>query len=85
MLYALIGFLVGTTAGRGTALISANQPYLQASLGLYENELAWLPAVYVMSACSEMTVRRPSDASTIVNGQNLQSVSFTAATPVLPR
>ncbi len=49
ILYGLIGCLVGITAGMGTALISANQPYLQGSLGLYQNEIAWLPAVYVMT------------------------------------
>ena len=49
VVYGLIGCLVGLTAGTGTALISANQPYLQGSLGLYQNEIAWLPAAYVMT------------------------------------
>ncbi len=49
LLFGVIGCLVGLTGGMGTALIASNQPYLQGSLGLYQNEIAWLPAVYVMT------------------------------------
>jgi MFS family permease len=48
-LYGAIGTLIGVTAGLGTALIAVNLPYLQGSLGLYQDEIAWLPAVYVMT------------------------------------
>ena len=49
VIYGVIGVLIGVTAGLGTALIAVNLPYLQGSLGLYQNEIAWLPAVYVMT------------------------------------
>jgi MFS family permease len=49
VIYGMIGVLIGVTAGLGTALIAVNLPYLQGSLGLYQNEIAWLPAVYVMT------------------------------------
>lgn len=48
-LYGAIGVLIGLTGGMGTALIAVNLPYLQGSLGLYQDEIAWLPAVYVMT------------------------------------
>ena len=49
IVYGLIGVLIAITAGLGTALIAVNLPYLQGTLGLYQNEIAWLPAVYVMT------------------------------------
>jgi len=49
VLYGLIGVLIAITGGLGTALIAVNLPYLQGTLGLYQNEMAWLPAVYVMT------------------------------------
>jgi len=49
LLYGLIGVLIAITGGLGTALIAVNMPYLQGALGLYQNEMSWLPAVYVMT------------------------------------
>lgn len=49
LLYGLIGVLIGITGGLGTALIMVNLPYLQGTLELYQDEIAWLPAVYVMT------------------------------------
>ena len=47
--YALIGVLTGLTAGLGNGIISTNLATVQGSLGLYSDEAAWLPAVYVMT------------------------------------
>lgn len=49
VLYGLIGVLIGVTGGLGLSLVTVNLPYLQGSLGLYQDEIAWLPAVYVMT------------------------------------
>jgi MFS family permease len=49
LLFAAIGVLIGLTAGVGTAIVSVNLPYLQGGLQLYQDEIAWLPAVYVMT------------------------------------
>jgi MFS family permease len=49
VLYLGISILTGLTAGLGNALVSVNTLYLQGSLGLYQSEIAWLPAVYVMT------------------------------------
>ncbi|WP_019517363.1 MFS transporter [Sphingomonas sp. Mn802worker] len=50
--YALIGVLLGLTAGFGNALITANTTTLQGALGLDPAEIAWLPTVYVMTNVS---------------------------------
>lgn len=47
--YFLVGALAGLTGGLGNALITANLSFIQGSLGLYSDEAAWLPAVYVMT------------------------------------
>ncbi|MCJ8158361.1 MFS transporter [Sphingomonas sp. LaA6.9] len=47
--YFLVGALAGLTGGLGNALITTNLSFLQGSLGLYSDEAAWLPAVYVMT------------------------------------
>jgi MFS family permease len=47
--YALVGLLVGITGGLGNALVTANLVYLQGALGVTSAEIAWLPAVYVMT------------------------------------
>jgi hypothetical protein len=49
VLYGAIGVLIGITGGMGTAIVAVNLPYLQGGLGLYQDEMAWLPAVYVMT------------------------------------
>lgn len=50
--YGLIALLVGLTGGLGNALVSVNTTTLQGALGLYSNEVAWLPAAYAMTAIS---------------------------------
>ncbi|MDB6060867.1 MAG: proP [Verrucomicrobiaceae bacterium] len=53
--YLLIGALVGLTGGLGNALVSVNLTYIQGSLGLYSNEIAWLPTAYIMTnACMSL-------------------------------
>jgi MFS family permease len=55
--YGLIGTLAGITAGLGNGLISANLSSIQGSLGLYSDEVAWLPTVYVMAnVCSNLVL-----------------------------
>lgn len=46
--YLMIGVLVTITSGLGTALVSANLPQIQGTLGLTPVEGAWLSAAYVM-------------------------------------
>ncbi len=46
--YACVALLIGITGGLGTALVSANLPYLQGALGLTPTEGAWLPGAYMM-------------------------------------
>ncbi|MBG6117369.1 MULTISPECIES: MFS transporter [unclassified Sphingobium] len=46
--YLTIGLLVTITSGLGNALVSANLPQIQGTLGLTPVEGAWLPAAYVM-------------------------------------
>lgn len=55
--YLLIGIFVGLTGGLGNALITTNLAYIQGSLGLYSDEAAWLPAVYVMTnVCANLVL-----------------------------
>lgn len=46
--YAAVALLVGLTGSLGSALVSANLPAIQGSLGLTPGQGAWLPASYVM-------------------------------------
>ena len=50
--FALVGVIVALTGGLGNALVVANLPYLQGSLGATTAEIAWLPAAYVMTNVS---------------------------------
>ena len=50
--YAVVGLLVSLTGGMSNALVSANLQNLQGALGAYAAEMAWLPAVYVMTNVS---------------------------------
>jgi len=50
--YALVGVLLGLTAGFGNALVAVNTTQLAGSLGLDPVEVAWLPTVYVMTNVS---------------------------------
>lgn len=46
--YACVALLVGITGGLGNALVSANLPAIQGTLGLTPAQGAWLPASYIM-------------------------------------
>ncbi|MBD7954973.1 MFS transporter [Stenotrophomonas sp. Sa5BUN4] len=46
--YALVSVLVAITGGLGTALVTANLPFLQGQLGLSPVQGTWLVASYVM-------------------------------------
>ncbi|MGO4378196.1 MFS transporter [Pseudoduganella sp. RAF53_2] len=50
--FLVVGFIVAITGGLGNALISVNLPYAQGSLGVYQAEIQWLPAAYVMANIS---------------------------------
>ena len=50
--YALVGVLLGLTAGFGNALVAVNTTTLGGSLGLDPAQIAWLPTVYVMTNVS---------------------------------
>ncbi|TCV93013.1 MFS transporter [Biostraticola tofi] len=50
--YGLVGILVSITGGLGNALVTANLTNLQGSFSAYSNEIAWLPAVYMMTNVS---------------------------------
>lgn len=50
--YLVVGLIVSVTGGLGNAMVSANLPYLQGSLGVYSSEIQWLPAAYVMANVS---------------------------------
>ncbi len=52
VIYALIGVLVAMTGGLSNALVTANLPYLQGTLGAYAWEMQWLPAAFVMTSMS---------------------------------
>lgn len=48
MAYAMVSVLVAITGGLGTALVTANLPFLQGQLGLTPAQGSWLVASYVM-------------------------------------
>ncbi|WP_413729575.1 MFS transporter [Sodalis sp. RH22] len=50
--YGIVGVLVSITGGLGNALVTANLSNLQGTFGAYSNEIAWLPAVYLMTNVS---------------------------------
>lgn len=50
--YLLVGILVSATGGLGNAMVSANLPQIQGSLGLTPVQGAWLPAAYIMTNVS---------------------------------
>ncbi len=49
VVYAITSVLVGITGALGNAIVSANLPFLQGSLGLDISEVAWLPAAYLVT------------------------------------
>jgi MFS family permease len=50
--YLLVGFIVAITGGLGNALVTVNLLYAQGSLGVFQAEIQWLPAAYVMANVS---------------------------------
>jgi len=50
--YGLIGLLISLTGALSNALVTANLTNLQGTFAAYSNEIAWLPAVYVMGNIS---------------------------------
>lgn len=48
VMFGLIGLLISITGALSNALVTANLTNLQGVFGAYSNEIAWLPAVYVM-------------------------------------
>jgi len=50
--FAIIGLLISLTGSLSNALVTANLTNLQGVFGAYSNEIAWLPAVYVMGNIS---------------------------------
>jgi MFS family permease len=47
--YGCTALLIGLTGLLGNSLVVVNLPQLQGALGLYADEIAWLPAAYVMA------------------------------------
>ena len=50
--YGIVGLLVCLTGALGNAVVTANLQNLQGSFSAWSNEIAWLPAVYVMTNVS---------------------------------
>lgn len=67
--YGAIGVLLAITGGLRTGIVAVNLPYLQGGLGLYQNEIACLPAVYVMT-------KVPAEMALIKHRQQFELRSF---------
>lgn len=50
--FCIVGLLISITGALSNALVTANLTNLQGVFGAYSNEIAWLPAVYVMGNIS---------------------------------
>ncbi|MCD5992660.1 MFS transporter [Pseudomonas sp. CDFA 602] len=50
--FAIVGLIVALTGGLGNGLVVANLPYLQGALGATSQDIAWLPAAYIMTNVS---------------------------------
>ncbi|MFS2222691.1 MFS transporter [Pantoea sp. B65] len=50
--FGLIGLLISITGALSNALVTANLSNLQGTFGAFSDEIAWLPAVYVMGNIS---------------------------------
>ncbi|MER8376737.1 hypothetical protein [Mesorhizobium sp. M1409] len=48
-IYGITSLITGMTGALGNGLVSANLPYLQGALELNTSEIAWLPAVYLVT------------------------------------
>lgn len=52
MAYGIVGLLVCLTGALGNAMVTANLQNLQGTFAAWSTEIAWLPAVYVMTNIS---------------------------------
>jgi MFS family permease len=50
--YGIVGLLVCMTGALGNAMVTANLQNLQGTFAAWSTEIAWLPAVYVMTNVS---------------------------------
>lgn len=50
--YGIVGLLVSMTGALGNAMVTANLQNLQGTFAAWSTEIAWLPAVYVMTNVS---------------------------------
>ncbi|EJY8473428.1 MFS transporter, partial [Cronobacter turicensis] len=50
--YGIVGLLVCLTGALGNAMVTANLQNLQGTFAAWSTEIAWLPAVYVMTNVS---------------------------------
>lgn len=50
--YGIVGLLVSMTGALGNAMVTANLQNLQGTFAAWSTEIAWLPAVYVMTNAS---------------------------------
>lgn len=50
--YGIVGLLVCLTGALGNAVVTANLQLLQGTFAAWSTEIAWLPAVYVMTNVS---------------------------------
>ncbi|VDZ88902.1 major facilitator transporter [Lelliottia amnigena] len=50
--YGIVGLLVCLTGALGNAMVAANLQNLQGTFAVWSTEIAWLPAVYVMTNVS---------------------------------
>ena len=50
--YGVVGLLVCLTGALGNAVVTANLQLLQGTFAAWSTEIAWLPAVYVMTNVS---------------------------------
>ena len=48
-MYGFTAVIIGVTGALGNAIVAANLPYIQGSLGLDLSEVAWLPAAYLVT------------------------------------
>ena len=48
-IYGVTAVIIGITGALGNAIVAANLPYIQGSLGLDISEVAWLPAAYLVT------------------------------------
>ncbi len=63
--YGVVGLLVCLTGALGNAVVTANLQNLQGTFGAWSTEIAWLPAVYVMTNISINCCWSSSASSTV--------------------